>query len=196
MKVMVACEFSGTVRDAFIRRGHDAVSCDINGSISGFGPHIKADIRTISLEGYDLMICHPSCRYLAVSGARYFADPERQKKQIESLDFVRWLLAAPVPRICLENPVSVISTKIKKPSQIVHPWEFGDTTNKTICFWYKNLPKLVPTKFIPESQRTNEIHETKVKNGFWRRRARSIFFRGLADAMADQWSFEEVIKVA
>jgi len=102
---------------------------------------------------------------------------------------VKWLLSVPVPRICLENPVSVISSKIKPPSQIIHPWEFGHTTNKTICLWYKNLPKLIKTNLIDENLRTNEIHETKVRPGFDRRRERSVFFRGIADAMANQWSF-------
>ena len=130
MRVLVACEFSGVVRDAFIERGHDAVSCDLLPTEQP-GPHIQGDILEILDDGWDLMIAHPPCTHLAVSGARWFKDKVEQQK--EALDFVRVLLDAPIPQIALENPVSVISTQIRKPDQIVQPYWFGDEATKTTC---------------------------------------------------------------
>lgn len=146
MRVLVACEFSGTVRDAFIRAGHDAMSCDLLPTEVP-GPHYTGDVRDI-LHGthdgaWDLMIAHPPCTHLAVSGARWFKD--KCAEQAEALEFVRLLLNAPIPRIALENPVSIISSRIRKPDQIIQPWMFGHGETKATCLWLKGLPKLTPT---------------------------------------------------
>ena len=145
MKVLVALEFSGIVRDAFIARGHDAISCDLLPSEKP-GPHYQGDIRDIIGDGFDLMIAHPPCTHLAVSGARYFYRKERE--QAEALDFVRFLMGVDIPRVCIENPVSVISTRIRKPDQIIQPWMFGHGEAKATCLWLKNLPPLKPTSIV------------------------------------------------
>lgn len=140
MRVLVACELSGVVRDAFLRRGHEAMSCDLLPSETP-GPHYQGDALDILNDGWDLMIAHPPCTHLAVSGARYFKFKFVQ--QAQALDFVRALLNAPIPRICLENPVSIISTRIRKPEQIIQPWMFGHDASKTTCLWLKDLPRLI-----------------------------------------------------
>ena len=145
MRILVACEFSGVVRDAFRARGHDAWSCDLLPSERP-GPHIQGDVLPRLGDGWDLMIAHPPCTHLAVSGARWFKD--KQREQAEALDFVRALLAAPVPRIALENPVSIISSRIRKPDQIIQPWQFGHGETKTTCLWLKGLPPLQPTDIV------------------------------------------------
>ena len=190
MRVLVACEFSGVVRDAFIERGHDAVSCDILPTEQP-GPHIQGDVLEILDEGWDLMIAHPPCTHLAVSGARWFKDKLEEQK--EALDFVRVLLDAPIPMIALENPVSVISTQIRKPDQIVQPYWFGDEATKTTCLWLKNLPPLEPTDMVGKGER----HITKSGRSLpkWynlppspdRAKIRSATFVGFAKAMAGQW---------
>lgn len=180
MKVIVACEFSGIVRDAFIRRGHDAVSCDILDSWSE-GPHIKGDIRNVDLSQYDLMIAHPPCTHLAVSGARWFKD--KQEEQKEALEFVQFLFQAPVEKKCIENPVSIISTKIRKPDQIIQPWQFGHGETKTTCLWLSNLPQLRPTNIV--DGREHRIHRLPPSKD--RGLLRSITYQGIADAMAEQW---------
>lgn len=180
MKIIVACEFSGIVRDAFIAAGHDAVSCDLLESESP-GPHIQGDIRDIDLSQYDMMIAHPPCTYLAVSGARWFKD--RLQEQADALEFVRYLLDAPVPRIALENPVSVISSQIRRPDQIVQPWWFGHGETKATCLWLKNLPKLEATEIV--SGRVSRVHYESPGSDRWRNRSRT--FTGLANAMVEQW---------
>jgi hypothetical protein len=145
MKVLVACEFSGTVRSAFRKLGHDAWSCDILPAEDG-GEHRQQNVLTLLDEGWDLMIAHPPCTHLAVSGARWFAD--KVVEQIAALEFVQRLLDAPIPRIALENPVSVISSRIRKPDQIIQPWMFGHGETKTTCLWLKGLPKLEPTDIV------------------------------------------------
>lgn len=180
MKVLVACEFSGVVRDAFIARGHDAISCDLLPSESP-GPHIQRDIREIDLSVYDLMIAHPPCTHLAVSGARWFKD--KQKEQAEALNFVRYLLEAPVLKIALENPISVISSRIRKPDQIVQPWMFGHGETKATCLWLKNLPKLKPTNIV--NGREHRVHQEPPSPERWKNRSRTL--QGIADAMAAQW---------
>jgi site-specific DNA-cytosine methylase len=188
MKVLIACEFSGRVRDAFLKYGHDAVSCDLLPTEKP-GPHLQCDVRKLDLSIYDLMICHPPCTHLAVSGARWF--PEKIKEQKEALDFIRFLLNSPVNKICLENPVSIISSVIRKPDQIIHPWQFGDDTNKKTCLWLKNLPKLVPTDIVPKIFRDDDIHLASQKNR-WKNRSRT--FKGIAEAMAQQWGNKVVIQ--
>lgn len=180
MKVLVACEFSGIVRDAFIGRGHDAVSCDLLPSERP-GPHILADVRCLDLSRYDLMVAHPPCTHLAVSGARWFKGKERE--QAAALEFVRWLLSAPVPRIALENPISVISSRIRKPDQIVQPWMFGHGETKATCLWLKNLPALEPTDVV--EGRAARVHHESPGPERWKNRSRT--YPGLAQAMAAQW---------
>lgn len=181
MRVLVACEFSGVVRDAFLALGHDAVSCDLLPSESD-GPHMQGDVLSIINDpGWDLMIAHPPCTHLAVSGARWFKD--KQREQAEALEFVRALLAAPIPRIALENPVSVISSRIRKPDQIVQPWQFGHGEVKATCLWLKNLPRLVPTHVV--EGRIARVHRAPPSPDRWKERSRTL--AGIATAMADQW---------
>lgn len=182
MRVLVACEFSGIVRDAFAAAGHDAWSCDLLPSESD-GNHIQADVRTILCDGWDMMIAHPPCRYLSVSGARWFSDPERQQEQERALDFVARLMCAPIPRIAIENPVSVIATRIREPEQIIQPHQFGHGETKAICLWLKNLPKLLPTNKV--TGREARVHNESPGPDRWKRRSR--FYTGVAAAMADQW---------
>ena len=179
--MLIACEFSGRVRDAFLARGHDAWSCDLDGT-ERKGPHIQGDVLEHLGDGWDLMIAHPPCTYLAVSGARWFR--EQKDKQAQALDFVRSLLEASIPRIALENPVSVISTRIRKPDQIVHPWMFGDPETKATCLWLKGLPVLMPTNPVKPNGKSAIHNESP---GWERRRKRSRTFKGLAQAMAEQW---------
>ena len=180
MTVLVACEFSGAVRDAFSSLGHYAVSCDLLPSETA-GFHYQGDVRDILNEGWDLMIAHPPCTHLAISGARWFG--QKKKEQQESLEFVKLLLSAPVPRIALENPVSVISSKIRKPDQVIHPWQFGHGESKTTCLWLKGLPKLRPTKIV--GGREMRIWKLPPSSDRWKERSRT--FSGIASAMADQW---------
>lgn len=182
VKILVACEYSGRVRDAFIRAGHDAMSCDILPT-DAQGPHYQGDVRDILHHGWDLMICHPPCTHLAVSGARHFAAKQASGVQQDALDFVRMLLDAPIPMIALENPVSIISSRIRKPDQIIQPWMFGHGETKATCLWLKGLPKLVPTDVV--GGRENLIHKMPPSVDRWKKR--STTFQGVADAMAKQW---------
>ena len=180
MKVLVACEYSGVVRDAFIKQGHDAISCDLLPTEQP-GPHYEGDVLDILNDGWDLMIAHPPCTHLAVSGARWFKD--KQEEQKEALDFVRVLLDAPIKHIALENPVSIISSKIRKPDQIIQPWQFGHGETKKTCLWLKNLPPLKPTKIV--EGRKQRIWKMPPSKDRWK--LRSITYQGIADAMANQW---------
>lgn len=180
MRVLVACEFSGVVRDAFRAAGHDAVSCDLLPT-EREGPHYVGDVRDVIGAGWDLMVCHPPCTHLAVSGARWFK--EKRVQQVEALDFVRFLLDAPIPRIALENPVSIISSRIRRPDQILQPWMFGHGETKATCLWLKGLPKLVPTRIV--DGRESRVHRMPPSSGRWRERSRT--FPGIAAAMASQW---------
>ena len=180
MKVLVACEYSGVVRDAFIKQGHDAISCDLLPTEQP-GPHYEGDVLDILNDDWDLMIAHPPCTHLAVSGARWFKD--KQEEQKEALDFVRVLLDAPIKHIALENPVSIISSKIRKPDQIIQPWQFGHGETKKTCLWLKNLPLLQPTKIV--EGREQRIWKMPPSKDRWK--LRSITYQGIADAMAEQW---------
>jgi len=180
MKVAVLCEFSGTVRDAFIRRGHDAISCDLLPTEAP-GPHIQGDLREHDWSGYDLIIAHPPCTHLAVSGSRWFKD--KQPQQAEALEFVRWIMALPVPRLALENPVSIISSRIRKPDQIIQPWQFGHGETKATCLWLRGLPKLVPTNIV--EGRAAKVHKCPPGPDRWKIRSKT--YQGVAEAMADQW---------
>src|SRR5512139_3186692 len=145
MRVLVACEYSGRVRDAFLRAGHEAMSCDLLPTDEP-GPHYQGDVRDVIGDGWDLMIAHPPCTHLAVSGARWFND--KLPEQAEALDFVRALMAAPVERIAIENPISIISSRIRKPDQVIQPWQYGHGETKATCLWLKNLPRLTPTNVV------------------------------------------------
>ena len=180
MRVLIACEFSGTVRDAFRRLGHDALSCDLLPTEAP-GPHHQGDVRDVLGDGWDLMVAHPPCTHLAVSGARWFKD--KRAEQAEALAFVRLLMDAPIERIAIENPVSVISTRIRKPEQIVHPWQFGHGERKATCLWLKGLQSLVPTNIV--EGREARIHRMPPGPDRWKKR--SLTYQGIADAMAEQW---------
>jgi len=183
MRVLIACEYSGRVRDAFRAKGHDALSCDLLPTEAP-GPHYQGDVRDLLADQWDLMIAHPPCTHLAVSGARYFE--RKGREQQDALDFVRTLLGAPIPRIALENPVSIISTRIRKPSQIIQPWQFGHGETKATCLWLKGLPRLRPTNVV--DGRESRIHRMPPSNDRWK--MRSLTYQGIADAMADQWGIQ------
>lgn len=203
MKVLVACEYSGRVRDAFIALGHDAMSCDLLPTESE-GPHYQGDVRDVLSDGWDLMIAHPPCTHLAVSGARWFKE-KGAAVQDEALDFVRLMLNAPVPRIAVENPVGIISSRIRKPDQIIQPWQYGHECTKATCLWLKNLPTLQPTQIVgkgiryvdPRGNPHGSEFVMRAKVGYsplmllprsterWKIRSRT--FEGIARAMAEQW---------
>jgi len=181
MRVLVACEFSGIVRDAFVKMGHNAISCDLL-TTEKSGNHYCGDIRDILDKDWDLMIAHPPCTYLCVSGARWFN--KRQKEQQDAIDFVKMLMNASINKIAIENPIGIISTKIRKPDQIIQPWQFGHGETKATCLWLKNLPLLVPTNIV--TGRINRIHKMLPSKN--RGKIRSITYQGIADAMAKQWT--------
>jgi site-specific DNA-cytosine methylase len=183
MNIAVICEFSGMVRDAFTSLGHNATSFDLLPSESP-GNHVQIDITTLPVDywkQFDLAICHPPCTHLAVSGARWFK--YKQKEQAEALDFVRYLLSLPIHKIALENPISVISTKIRKPDQIIQPWQFGHGETKATCLWLKNLPLLTPTNIV--DGREARVHKMPPSENRWKDRSRT--YKGIAEAMANQW---------
>lgn len=180
MRVLIACEFSGVVRDAFTKAGHYALSCDLLPSETE-GAHYQGNVLDIINNDWNLMIAHPPCTHLAVSGARYFKD--KLSLQEEALDFVRLLLGANIPMICLENPVSIISTKIRKPDQIIQPWMFGHGETKKTCLWLKNLPKLIPTEIV--EGREPRVWKMPPSKDRWKERSRT--YTGIARAMAEQW---------
>ena len=180
MRVLVACEYSGIVRDAFLARGHNAMSCDLL-QTERPGPHYLGDVMDIIDEGWDLMIAHPPCTHLAVSGARWFKD--KRDEQEQALQFVRKLLEAHIPRVALENPISIISSHIRKPDQIIQPWQFGHGETKATCLWLKNLPKLMPTNIV--EGREARIHKMPPSPDRWKERSRT--YEGIAAAMAEQW---------
>lgn len=215
MRVLVACEYSGRVREAFRARGHDAWSCDLLPSEDGSPFHIQGDVLSV-LEGlpsekyrgedyrdlssfdkekvnqeilltdidpWDLMIAHPPCTHLAVSGARHFEAKRADGRQQAALAFVRQLLDAPIPMIALENPISIISSAIRKPDQIIQPWQFGHGETKATCLWLKQLPSLSPTNIV--GGREARIHKMPPSPTRWKDRSRT--YQGIADAMADQW---------
>lgn len=181
MRVLVACEFSGRVRDAFIRNGHDALSCDLLPTEQP-GPHYQGDVRDLLDEHWDMMIAFPPCTYLACSGNRWYAGtPQRE----EALDFVRLLMNADIPSIVIENPVGVISSRIRKPDQIIQPWMFGHPETKATCLWLKNSLSLSLSPTCVVDGREPRIHH--MNPGKSRSRLRSITYQGIADAMGDQW---------
>ena len=187
MRVLVGCEFSGTVRSAFRKLGHDAWSCDLLPADDG-GPHIQGDVRDVLGDGWDLAIFHPPCTHLAVSGARHFH--RKQREQREALEFVQRLMDAPIPRIALENPVSVISSRIRRPDQIIQPYQFGHPESKKTCLWLSGLPLLQPTDVLKDRGRwENQTPSGQNKLGpspdRWKTRSKT--YPGIANAMAQQW---------
>jgi hypothetical protein len=190
VKVLIACEYSGTVRDAFIRAGHEAMSCDLIDTETP-GPHYKGNVADVIENGWDLMIAHPPCTDIAVSGAAWFKEKIADGRQSRALDFVRFLMGQEIPRICVENPVSVISSKIRKPDQIIQPWMFGHKEQKATCLWLKGLPKLreqnnVKTEMMLLPKRERErLHYLSPGPDRWKERSRT--YAGIAQAFADQW---------
>jgi hypothetical protein len=184
LRVLVACEYSGTVRDAFIAAGHDAMSCDLLPTEKE-GPHYQGNVLDILNDGWDLMVAHPPCTHLAVSGARWFKN--KLTEQAEALKFVGVLLNAPINKIALENPVSIISSQIRKPNQVIQPWQFGHGETKATCLWLKNLPNLLPTNVV--DGRENRIHKMPPSPDRWK--LRSTTYQGIAEAMAQQWGSYE-----
>lgn len=195
MRVLVACEYSGVVRDAFRTRGHDAVSCDLLPTDAP-GPHHQGDVTDLLGDGWDLMIAHPPCTYLSVSGMHWTTRGLRDPQLTEdALAFVRCLMNAPIPRIAIENPVSVISSRIRKPDQVVHPWQFGHDASKATCLWLKGLVPLTPTQVVePRLVHGRKRWGNQTDSGQNRLgpspdrwKVRSATFRGIAEAMASQW---------
>ena len=195
MRVLVACEYSGTVRDAFIRAGHDAMSCDLLPTDAP-GPHYQGDVMDVINDGFDLMVAHPPCTYLSVSGmhwtTRGLRDPQLT---IDALAFVQLLMDAPIARIALENPVSIISSRIRKPDQIIQPHMFGHDASKKTCLWLKELPLLTPTQTIaprmvngkPRYGNQTDSGQNRLAPSADRWKIRSETYSGIADAMAKQW---------
>lgn len=183
MRVLVACEFSGVVREAFRKKGHDAWSCDLL-ACDDFSPyHIQDDIFNLYLDDrdWDLMIAHPPCTHLACSGARWFKDKAHEQK--EGIDFFKRLADCGIPKIAIENPIGIMSSHYRKPDQIIQPWQFGHGETKATCLWLKNLPKLQPTNIV--EGREARIHNMPPSKDRWK--LRSITYQGIADAMSDQW---------
>ena len=180
---MVACEFSGTVRDAFAALGWDAWSCDFLPTEKP-GNHHQGDVREILDQGWDIMVAHPPCTHLAVSGARWFPAKRASGEQQAALDFVRLLLDAPTPHIALENPISIISSKIRKPDQVIQPWQHGHGESKATCLWLKNLPRLTPSNIV--EGREGRVWKMPPSADRWKERSKT--YRGIADAMASQWT--------
>ena len=191
MKVLIACEYSGRVRDAFIAQGHDAISCDLLPTERA-GPHYQGNVFDIINDGFDLMIAHPPCTDLAVSGAAWFAKKRADGSQQKSIEFFMSLANANIPKICIENPVGIMSTLWRKPSQIVQPWMFGHPESKATCLWLKGIPLLIPTKNVkPEMEllprnKQMRMHYLPPSPNRWK--IRSETYQGIADAMAERWS--------
>ena len=182
LRVLVACEYSGRVRNAFAKIGHFAMSCDLLPTDAP-GNHYQGDVFDIINDGWDLMIAHPPCTDLAVSGAAWFKEKIADGRQQRALDFVKLLMDAPIKHIAIENPISVISSKIRKPDQIIQPWMFGHGETKATCLWLKGLPLLNPTDIV--DGREQRIHKMPPSADRWK--LRSTTYQGIADAMANQW---------
>jgi len=206
MRVLIACEFSGAVRDAFIGEGHDAMSCDLLPNETP-GPHYQGSVMDILNDGWDLMIAHPPCTYLTLTGNKWFRPeyaerfPTRHKDREDAVEFFMALANAPIPKIAIENPIGIMSSRYRKPNQIIQPWEYGHETTKATCLWLKGLPNLTPTNIVNKgevvisksgnrmSRWYYETSKITLKGGL-RAKARSVTFQGIADAMASQWGAE------
>ena len=188
MKILIACEFSGIVRESFKLKGHDVWSCDLLPTDVP-GQHIQGNVLNILDNNWDLMIAHPPCTHLAVSGAAWFYRKEKEQK--EALQFVQLLLNAPIPKIALENPISIISSRIRKPDQIIQPYQFGHAERKSTCLWLKNLSPLIETNNVKDimlnkpKNKQNPLHYLGPSKDRWK--LRSMTYKGIAEAMANQW---------
>ena len=204
LRVLVACEFSGIVRDAFLRRGHDAVSCDLLPTESP-GPHIQGDVLEVLGDGWDIMIAHPPCTHLSLSGARWWAQKVADGRQQEGIDFFMALVNAPIPRWAIENPIGVMTRAYRKCDQVIQPYQFGHEVQKSTCLWLRGLPQLRPTKLVdrgliyvdPRGHKHGGEYTNRAKRAYsplmaattsevrWKIRSRT--FEGIAEAMAEQW---------
>ena len=206
MRVLIACEYSGAVRDEFIKLGHDAVSCDLLPTDVP-GPHYQGDVFDIINDGWDMMIAFPPCTHLALSGSQWFAEKQKDGRQDEALQFVRDLMNADIPKIAIENPIGIISSRIRKYDQIIQPWMFGDPFQKSTCLWLKNLPPLIATDIVSKGEFKEWIDKKtgkKKRQPIWffealsqgdlRWKIRSQTFPGIAQAMAHQWSNPGIIQ--
>ncbi len=195
MRILIGCESSGTVRDAFIRQGHDAWSCDILPTDSE-GPHIQDDVlKRLTWTHWDMLIAFPPCTHLCVSGAKHFEAKRKDGRQKEGIDFFMALVNAPIPRIAIENPIGIMSTLYRKPDQIIQPWMFGHGETKATCLWLKNLPPLIHAAedelFMAKTHvegREQRVHNMAPGPNRWKERSKT--FSGIADAMASQWNFK------
>jgi len=208
VRILIACEESGTVRDAFIKRGHDAVSCDIIPTSSP-GPHIQGNVLEIINDGWDMMIAFPPCTYLTYAATRHWNNPGREEKRTAAMDFFMAMINADIGKICVENPVGYPNTIYRKPNQIVHPYYFGEPYQKRTCFWLKNLKPLDYSSTLIEKPKPMYICKGKKcygkaigwtegirgMNAEERSRARSKTFQGIADAMAEQWGGEPLKEI-
>lgn len=191
MKILIACEYSGRVRDAFIKKGHDAISCDILPSESDFGPHIQGDVTPLLSHKWDMIIAHPPCTYLCVPGAHYLhKQKDRWGKMLDAKKFFEMFLQIDVEKIVIENPVPHKYAELTKYDQIINPWMFGEEFSKRTCLWLKGVKNLVPTNIVSKGDRYTRKDGT-TSNSKWYAKSnakeRSITFQGIADAMADQW---------
>jgi site-specific DNA-cytosine methylase len=182
MKILIACEYSGIVRDAFLKMGHEAISCDLLPTDSP-GPHYQGDVFDLINYPWDLMIAHPPCTHLSVSGARHFEAKREDGRQQSAVSFFMTLAKSDIPRIAIENPVCIMSSLWRKPDQTIQPWQFGHGETKATCLWLKNLPKLQPTEIV--DGREQRIHKMPPSPDRWKERSKT--FQGIADAMAEQW---------
>ena len=182
MKVLIACEYSGVVRDAFLARGHEAISCDLLPTDVP-GPHYQGDVRNLLHYPFDLMIAHPPCTHLSVSGARHFEAKRLDGRQHEAVSFFMELRYAPIPMIAIENPVCIMSSLWRKPDQVIQPWQFGHGETKATCLWLEGLPTLRPTNIV--EGREQRVHKMPPSEERWK--LRSATYPGIADAMAEQW---------
>jgi len=196
LKILIACEFSGTVRDAFIKAGHDAMSCDLEPTDAP-GPHYQGDVMDVINNGWDMMIAFPPCTHLAVSGARHFEKKRADGRQQQGIDFFLKMVNANIPKIAIENPIGIMSSIYRKPDQIIKPWEHGHSVTKSTCLWVKNLPALKPTNIVNKGkiwvaksgkQMSQWYYDTSCLKPKEREKMRNKTFQGIADAMAQQWN--------
>ena len=196
MRVLIACEFTGTVRRAFTALGHEAWSCDLLPAEDG-GAHLVGDVLPHLAQGWDLMIAHPPCTYLASSGIHWNARrPERAALTDAAVAFVKQLMDAPIPQIAVENPIGVLSSRIRKPDQIIQPWQFGHDASKATCLWLKGLPKLTPTNVLPGGKAARRANQTasgqnRLPPSPDRWKLRAATYHGIAAAMAAQWGRQD-----
>ena len=191
MKVLIACEYSGAVRDAFIELGHEAMSCDLLPTDVP-GPHYQGDIRDVLDYPFDLMVAHPPCTHLSVSGARHFEEKRKDGRQQSAVAFFMMLAKADIPRIAIENPICIMSSVWRKPDQVIQPWQYGHGETKATALWLKCLPTLQPTDVVPG--REARIHKMPPSPDRWK--LRSATYAGIAKAMAEQWSNPKQMEIS